>query len=77
MAKAYVRPENHGVSLPVVPSSPLPTTDSVSRKNLWGEFTCKLRTAFQSEVPTGYEDQEGFHYGAKQAGSGLNSATQS
>ena len=29
----------------------------------FGEFSAKLRTAVASHVPTGYEDEAGFHYG--------------
>ncbi len=35
----------------------------------FGEFSAKLRTVVASRVPTGYEDETGFHYGTN-AGDG-------
>lgn len=66
MAKAYARSEEHGVSLPMLPSASLPLSEC--RKNAWGEFTACIRSVFSSRVPKGYEDQEGFHYEADQSG---------
>lgn len=73
MAKAYVRPENHGVSLPAMPSTPISPNGTLSRRNVWGEFAMKLRAVFKAKVPTGYEDHDGFHYGARQTAHEIDS----
>lgn len=41
--------------------------DSASELGLWAKIVAMVRNIIKNQVPEGYQDQNGFHFGVKQA----------